>query len=152
MTLPKFGLFCGAFAALLTPALAQAQSSGAAAAQPFALVQPAPTAHVDSDARCLAASMIMSGAANPQLKSIGPAASLYYYGRIEGHGGRASLESRLDAEFKAFKATPQIVGPTVQTCAQTFLTRVAALKPVSAHLAQRYGGAPPPAQAAPPAR
>jgi hypothetical protein len=148
MTLQKFGLLCGTCALLLAPvsAVAQTAQSTAQSSQPFALAQPGPTggaAHVDSDARCLAAAMIMSGANNDQLKSIGPPATIYYYGRIEGHGGRASLQSRLAAQFDAFKATPQIVGPAVQSCAQMFVARGAAFKPIAAQIAKRYGSAAP---------
>jgi hypothetical protein len=157
MTFQKFGLLCGAGAALLAPGAASAQTTaqtGAQSSQPFALVQPAPTgatAHVDADARCLAASMVMSGAADPQLKNIGPPATIYYYGRIEGHGGRAGLESRLAAQFEAFKTTPQIIGPSVQSCAQMFVTRGAAFKTVAAQMAKRYGSAPPSSKTPPPA-
>jgi hypothetical protein len=154
MTFHKFGLLCGACAVLLTPAAALAQTTaqagtqaGAQSAQPFALVQPAPTpppqGHIDADARCLASAMVMSGASDPQLKAIGPQATIYYYGRIEGHGGRAGLEARLTPQFEAFKATPQIIGPSVQSCVQMFLSRGAAFKTVAGRLAKRYGAAPP---------
>jgi len=149
MTLQKFGLLCSACALLLAPTagLAQTPASGQSA-QPFALAQPTPAptlggAHIDADARCLAASMVMSTANDPQLKTMGPLASIYFFGRIDGHGGRASLESRLATQFEAFKATPQIIGPSVQTCAQMFISRGTAFKTAANAMAKRFGSAPP---------
>jgi hypothetical protein len=136
MTLSKLGLMGGALAALCLPAAAQAQ-----------------TAHVDSDARCLAVSMIMAGSQDATAKTLGPQGVTYFLGRIDGRGAHEALQARLKAQFEGFRAAPQGVQTAAQSCMQIMHDRALAFRGITDQLAAAAGATvAAPAPAAPPAQ
>jgi len=122
MTWQKFGLLCGMTAATLLPATANARRSGG---------------HEDTDARCLALSMVMAMSADPAGQKLGPQGVSYFLGRIDGHGGRASLDDRLSAQFASF--TPANVTPGASDCMKIMLKRVYEFRQVEGRMLQKYG-------------
>ena len=155
MTRQSLGLAGVLAAAICLPAVAGAQTAATApAAQPFALVaappQPPPgvPAHVDVDLRCLALSMVMSTSSDPQNRAFGPQMISYYLGRVDGRGGKGSLEARLSAQFASMK--PGDVSPQAAACVQIMLKRDNDFRVVALHLLKKYGKPVPQAAGAPP--
>jgi len=103
-------LLCGAIAAVMAPAAAQA----------------AHTAHHagtgDTDVRCLLFAMNMASSQDQGAKTVGMLGMTYYMGRIDGAGHTADLEQRMEAEIAAMKG--QNVAPIAQACGETLQGRM----------------------------
>lgn len=130
MTLSKIALLCGALAAFALPAVA-ARAEGAA---------------VDSDARCLAVSLILSSSQDPNARNLGPQGVVYFLGRVDARP-RGDLEARLAAQFSSF--TSQNATGYAQACMQEMSSRGQAFHLVAQHLQQRFGKPTPAAAGAP---
>ena len=126
MTLPKLSLLCAAAILLSAPITAEAQIAAAA-----------PVAKVDNDARCLAASIVVGQQPDERAKVIGAQGQIYFLGRIDGHGGSAKLQQRLNAQFAAFNAAPQSVRGIAQNCVKLLGERINAYHPIADHYTPR---------------
>ena len=152
MTRQKFALACAFTAAIGLSGMASAQTaSPSPAAQPFALAAPpapAPLAHVDVDLRCLAMGMVLSASADPQARALGPQMLSYYLGRVDGRGGKGSLEARLTAQFASIP--PGDVSPQAAACFQIMNKRDNEFRVVAIRLLKKFGKPVPAPAGAPP--
>jgi murein endopeptidase len=130
------GLLCGAVAALISPAAAQAAHAHASHATGS-----------DGDARCLLLAMNMAVSQDQNARSVGVVAMAYYLGRLDAGSSHGDLEARMDSQVVAMKG--QSVAPIAQGCGQTLTDRMKAVSAAGQQLQKKY--APPPsAPAAPP--
>ncbi|MFI4934209.1 MAG: hypothetical protein ACHP7N_06295 [Caulobacterales bacterium] len=113
----------GCVAAAVTLAMLGAAE---ASAKPPALTG---EAAISADTRCLLMGFVLSQDTDPKTKSFGQAASLYYWGRLEGRGALDGVQSRI-VQHAADWASPDALGESAQTCGAEMKAAGEAMKSV----------------------
>jgi hypothetical protein len=113
--------------------------SGVAA--PLASAQPGVPASV-TDIRCVIVAGTLAQSEDPQMKTLGTASILYFWGRMEGRGDTANVSARLLAE--AQKMTPDDIKVQAKTCGDMVSAAGQALQQVGDSVQKGASPAPAP--------
>lgn len=80
----------------------------------------------EADVRCVVVAMRMGSSDNPQMKTAGMIASMYFLGRVDSRNPDLDLETRIIDDLQ--KMTPEDLRAESQRCGNILTARGAALK------------------------
>jgi hypothetical protein len=129
----------------MRPALIAAAAAVVLGVLPATASGQTPAAVTTTDVRCLIVSVTLAHSDDPQIKAVGFASLLYFWGRLEGRGAAANVAPQVVAQARTMSVDD--IKTQAQTCNALVTSAGQSIQDLGATLQKELGGAAQPAPA-----